>query len=69
MVWYTANCQIGRQLVSDRAQTIANYIHALSLGQTEPLPTLFRTCGVTFPFGDEVVTQHWSLSACSWQKP
>jgi oligoendopeptidase F len=50
-------CQIGRLLEVDRSRTIHSYKNALVLGNTEPLPNLFRVSGVKFPFEDETVEE------------
>lgn len=50
-------CHIGRLLERDRLETIYNYKYALTLGNTEPLPTLFQVCGVKFPFTDDAVKE------------
>ena len=52
-----ATCQLGRWAATDRASAVQHYVGALSLGNTEPLPVLFRHAGVTFPCTTEVVTE------------
>ena len=43
-------CQLGRQAQADQASVLHNYKAAVSLGNTQPLPELFRVAGLTFPF-------------------
>jgi oligoendopeptidase F len=50
-------CQMGRLLERDRFKTISNYRDALALGNTEPLPTLFRVSGIAFPFEETAVKE------------
>jgi oligoendopeptidase F len=52
-----ATCQLGRWVATDRASAVQDYSGALSLGNTEPLPALFRHAGVTFPFTAEAVAE------------
>lgn len=48
-------CQLARLAETDPAATIENFTHALTLGNTQSLPALFNTCGLTFPFTTEAV--------------
>jgi oligoendopeptidase F len=43
-------CQFGRLVKADRTSAINNYKTALAYGNTQTLPDLFRTAGVSFPF-------------------
>ena len=48
-------CQFGLQVQDDRARAVDAYKAALSLGNTETLPELFRRVGVSFPFTPQAV--------------
>ena len=48
-------CQFGRLVATDRAGAIHNYKAALALGNTQPLPELFRRVGINFPFTEQAV--------------
>jgi oligoendopeptidase F len=50
-------CHLGRLAETDRANVIKNYKMALTLGNTQSLPQLFRAVGLVFPFTDQVVEQ------------
>ncbi len=50
-------CQFGRWVAQDRPSAIRAYKTALTLGNTKPLPALFRTAGVTFPFTPQAVEE------------
>jgi oligoendopeptidase F len=47
--------QVWRQSLSDPRQALDDYRAALALGQTVPLPDLFRRAGADLVFGDESV--------------
>lgn len=49
--------QLGRLAEGDRAGVIQNYKAALLLGNTCPLPELFRVAGLTFPFTQQSVDE------------
>ena len=48
-------CQFGRLVATDRTGAIHNYKAALALGNTQPLPELFRSVGIRFPFTEQAV--------------
>jgi oligoendopeptidase F len=50
-------CQLARLAETDRATVIHNYKTALALGNTQPLPELFRVVGLTFPFTEQAVEE------------
>ena len=50
-----ATCQLAQLTKRDRAAAVANYKTALTLGNTRPLPALFRQVGVDFPFAEQDV--------------
>lgn len=45
----------------DKQATLDNYIHALQLGGTQPLPELYRTAGVSFNFSAEYTKELMSF--------
>lgn len=50
-------CLLGRRVEQDRARVITDYKAALALGNTEPLPELFRVAGLVFPFTQQAVEE------------
>jgi oligoendopeptidase F len=48
-------CQLGRLAEADRPSAIHSYKTALAMGNTRPLPGLFRVVGLDFPFTAEAV--------------
>jgi len=44
-----------RSLDEGEAPVIDSYLHALSLGNTRPLPELFEACGIRFDFGPDML--------------
>ena len=48
-------CQLARLAEIDRKNTIENYKAALTMGNTQSLPELFRTVGILFPFTNDTV--------------
>jgi oligoendopeptidase F len=62
-------CQLGLQVQHDRARAVANYKAALSLGNTETLPELFRVAGVTFPFTLQAVEAAVQFAREQYVKP
>ena len=53
--------QVWRNAMKDQAQAVADYRTALALGDTRPLPDLFRAAGATFAFDREVVGELMDL--------
>jgi oligoendopeptidase F len=47
--------QVWRNALADQAQAVADYRAALALGDTRPLPELFRAAGATFAFDRRTV--------------
>lgn len=48
-------CQFARLVEADRAKAIQDYKTVLAMGNTRPLPALFRVVGLKFPFTAEMV--------------
>jgi oligoendopeptidase F len=61
-------CLFGRQLQLDRASAIDNYKAALSLGNTESLPELFRVAGLSFPFTHQAVAEAVQFALDEYKK-
>jgi len=53
--------QVWRNAMKDQAQAVADYRAALALGDTRPLPDLFRAAGATFAFDRQVVGELMDL--------
>lgn len=53
--------QVWRNAMKDQAQAVADYRTALALGDTRPLPDLFRAAGATFAFDRQVVGELMGL--------
>jgi oligoendopeptidase F len=47
--------QIYRNALANHAEALAQYKHALTLGNTKPLPALYQAAGAVFPIKREVV--------------
>ncbi len=63
-----ATCQLARLVETDRTSAVHGYISALSLGNTRPLPELFRIAGVTFPFTSQTVTEAVDFVLDQWAR-
>jgi len=63
-----ATCQFGRLAATDRTSAIENYTAALAIGNTRPLPELFRIVEVAFPFSNEVVTRAVDFVRDQWAR-
>ena len=61
-----ATCQLARLIEANWTSAIRNYTSALSLGNTRPLPELFRIAGVTFPFTSQTVTEAVDFVLDQW---
>ena len=61
-----ATCQLGRQAQRDRTRALARYRSALTLGNTRPLPELFRVAGVSFPFSHQAVREAVDFVQAQW---
>jgi oligoendopeptidase F len=59
--------QFAQYAETDRTRAIQNYKAVLSLGNTRPLPELFRLTGVDFPFTHEAVEAAAQFVIQSWQ--
>ena len=53
--------QVWRNALQDQAQATADYRKALALGDTQPLPELFRTAGARFAFDRQTVGELMAL--------
>lgn len=53
--------QVWRNALKNQAQAVADYRAALALGNTRPLPDLFRAAGATFAFDRQVVGELMAL--------
>ena len=63
-----ATCQLARLAETDRTSAVHGYTSALRLGNTRPLPELFRVAGVTFPFTSEAVTEAVDFVFNQWAR-
>lgn len=53
--------QVWRNALRDQSQAVADYRSALALGNTRPLPELFRAAGATFAFDRQTIGELMTL--------
>ncbi len=60
--------QVWRNALADQAQAVADYRAALALGDTRPLPELFRAAGATFAFDRQTVGELMALISAQLER-